>query len=327
MASKSQEIKLKIENQLIDMMEADNTLIWQCPWAFAARDRAYQGHNYNGVNCVVMALSRLHYGFNSHIWLTKTKIDNLNGRIWDEKTNKMKKVKWTDKFYKIRTGSKPTPVVFWSWKEVKENGEAVIDEDGNPKMYPLLRYFYAYNASQIEGLEEAIDKMEPCAKVLDESDIMSAEELEKDLLSHYESAPEVVHNADKACYAPSLDKVFIPAVSSFESKQKYISTLAHELAHSTGSESRLDRHSLKKSEVSVDIRAKEELVAEFTAAFISAHYGLEGKTAENSAAYLKSWFSVLRNNPGMLFDAIGLAEKAYERIIGEKEEDKEKIAI
>ena len=320
------DIKMKVENQILDMMKEKNVLIWQCPWAFAARDMAYKGRKYRGVNSVILAMSRIYHGYNSHVWFTMSKINELNGMVWDEESKKMKRDKWVKKFYNVRINTKATPVVFWSWKEAKENGEVVRDKNGNPKVYPLLRYYCVYNASQIVGLEDAIDSMEPCAKVLDKEEALSAEDLEKELLSHYKDAPEIVHNADKASYIPDFDKVYIPAISSFGTKAEYISTLAHELGHSTGHKSRLNRLVLDKMldpKKELKERAKEELVAEFTAAFITAHYGLEGKPTDNSAAYIQHWFKTLEENPGLLYEAIGQAEKAFEKIMGEEDEQSE----
>ena len=93
---------------------------------------------------------------------------------------------------------------------------------------------------------------------------------------------------------------------------EYYSTAFHELTHSTGHRSRLDRLSRKAEEYS-----REELVAEIGAAALLNHCGIEtAGSFKNSTAYIQSWLRALRNDKKMIVSASGAAAKAFEFITG-----------
>lgn len=318
-------VKLFIENKILDMIADDDVRIWRKPWLFKGVDRAYKGDSYHGVNAVVTALARLYYGLESHVWLTNTKIEALNGRVWDEKKKRMVKVANSETFYHAKKGAKGVPICYWGQQELKDqNGEVITDENGEIKTHPFLMYYTVFNASSIAGLENAVDKMEDIKVRLNEDEKLSALDFEKKILSAFKDAPEVVHNGDKACYVRNFDKVYMPPVSTFESRNAYIATLVHELGHATGIKKRLNRayYRIDRDEVEEIDTAKEELVAEFTAAFVLAHYGID-ETVDNSAAYIKDWNTVLKEHPGMLFDAISAADKATAMILGTNKDSAE----
>ena len=58
--------------------------------------------------------------------------------------------------------------------------------------------------------------------------------------------PGITHDVgNRAFYQPSTDIIHMPAVDAFEGAEEYHSTLFHELSHSTGHESRLNRETLE----------------------------------------------------------------------------------
>ena len=65
--------------------------------------------------------------------------------------------------------------------------------------------------------------------------------------------------------------------------------------------------------------SKEELVAEMGAAFLRAKSGIEQKTIENSAAYIKSWMKALKDDKKMLVMAAAQGQKAADYILNRKE--------
>ena len=87
-------------------------------------------------------------------------------------------------------------------------------------------------------------------------------------------------------------------------------------AGSTGHHSRTDRHE-KLSDHRFGSRdySQEELVAELGAAFMCGMAGIENKTIENSAAYIQSWIKAFKNDPAMLINAAGQAQKACDYIL------------
>lgn len=323
--TKKKNVKAIIEDRILEMMMESNVPVWKQPWLFHGYDKAFNGSGYKGVNTFVTAAARLAYGFESHVWLTETKINDLNGRVWDDKTRKFKKTKHSDKFYYKKAGytKRAVPVAFYTQLEEKDpvTKLPVIDENGNVKTFPFLRYFFVYNASDIAGLEDSLCDLEPATRVLSVDESKSALELENELLALYPNPPKVVHNADKASYCPENDTIYMPPVSTFESKEEYFCSFAHELAHSTGHKDRLNRIACSEKDLDEFDRAKEELLAEIFATLACATFGIEHIVINNAVAYCKEWYNIIKAHTGMLFDAIASADKAYDLIFKDKLEE------
>ena len=101
----------------------------------------------------------------------------------------------------------------------------------------------------------------------------------------------------------------------WSNRGEYYSTAFHELAHSTGHQRRLNRLRAT-AHFGNESYSKEELVAEIAAAALMNHTGLEtGSTFRNSAAYIQSWLSALRNDKRLIVTASGAASKAFDYII------------
>ena len=132
-------------------------------------------------------------------------------------------------------------------------------------------------------------------------------------------SPEVIHQGGRACYSPGLDRVTMPKPELFDKPELYYSTLFHELAHSTGHRSRLDRNTIGRlAAFGSHNYSKEELVAEMGAAFLAGHCGISPATIDNSAAYLDGWLHVLKQpkNRKLLVHAAAAAQKAADYILG-----------
>jgi antirestriction protein ArdC len=109
----------------------------------------------------------------------------------------------------------------------------------------------------------------------------------------------------------------MPERDRFSSAEEYYCTLFHELTHSTGHPSRLNRSSLTDFERFGDQNySREELVAEMGAAFLSGYCGIENRTISNSAAYLANWLDALKNDSRMVLVAASQAQKAADLILG-----------
>ena len=133
-----------------------------------------------------------------------------------------------------------------------------------------------------------------------------------------ESPAKVTHHRKlEAYYVPKTDKIYLPVSDTYKNIESYYKTALHEMGHSTGHESRLDRNINNK--FGTKEYAKEELVAEFTSLFTSQSTflkaDLEESHIENTAVYLKSWASLLREEPEALFVAIKEAQKAEDVIL------------
>ena len=135
------------------------------------------------------------------------------------------------------------------------------------------------------------------------------------------NVPEITHQSQPACYSPLLDVVNMPRPESFDTPENYYSTLFHELTHSTGHESRLNRKGITDPvRFGSHSYSKEELIAEMGSAFLSGHCGIEDRILDNSAAYINGWLGRLRNDPKLVVMAAAKAQKSSDYIQGVKYE-------
>lgn len=105
---------------------------------------------------------------------------------------------------------------------------------------------------------------------------------------------------------------------TFEPCTAYHSTLFHELAHSTGHSTRLNRASVSDACPFGDTNySKEELLAEMAAAFLCAHARIENTTIDSSASYIANWYDRLSKDRRLLIQAAAAAQKAADWILGE----------
>lgn len=73
----------------------------------------------------------------------------------------------------------------------------------------------------------------------------------------------------------------------YKDGEEYYSSLIHEMAHSTGHENRLNRLN-PDGKFGGSEYAKEELVAELTAAMVGSALGFDSRIRDNNTAYIKS---------------------------------------
>jgi antirestriction protein ArdC len=165
---------------------------------------------------------------------------------------------------------------------------------------PLLRYYHVFNVAQCDGLNEVPTEIAP--------DVKPAAEI----VANYPSpAPEIRHGMARAFYSPVNDSIGIPNMERFDQPADYFMTLFHELIHSTGAKSRLNRPAFQDpTRFGSEPYSKEELVAEMGAAFLSAHAGIEARTLDNTAAYIESWLKALSDDKRLIVLAAAQAEKA-----------------
>lgn len=210
---------------------------------------------------------------------------------------------------KIRKGEHPEQVVFWKMIPVDDG----VDEDGNPKkkLIPFLKPHSVFHISQVEGVEP--EKRE----VIDHKPIEEAEAVIENYKAHNTIKIEDVLG-NEAYYAPKRDYICVPLKEQFDDINEYYSTKFHEMIHSTGHHSRLNRfpeNSVIAAFGSEDY-SKEELVAEIGAAFLMGETGIEtNDTFRNSAAYVQSWLKALKNDKKLIVGAASKAEKAVEYIL------------
>ena len=217
---------------------------------------------------------------------------------------------WQDLGGHVRKGEKSEIVVFWKIyekEEINDNGEKEI------KKIPLLRYYNVFHISQVEGVE-------PLPKEKLNNDIEPIEAADKIIIDYVtrEHIDFQEMKSNKAFYSPASDKVVVPLKEQYQNINEYYSTTFHELTHSTGHKTRLDR--LENGVVAAfgsETYSKEELVAEMGSANILNILGIETQqTFKNSAAYIQNWLQVLKNDNKFIVSAASEAEKAVNFILG-----------
>ncbi len=208
----------------------------------------------------------------------------------------------------VKKGEKASMVVFWKWIEQED------EETGEVKEIPFLRYYNVFHIDQCEGLTARYTKPLPTI-LADHSDTRAAEEVIYEYLGR-EGVHMVHEQGDRAYYRPATDTVMLPIRKQFMSTAEYFSTAFHELVHSTGHKSRLDRLDRVAAFGSEDY-SKEELIAEIGAVALVNHTGLETPDSfRNNAAYIQNWLQVLKDDTRFIVSAAGKAEKAVNMILG-----------
>ena len=209
---------------------------------------------------------------------------------------------------KVKKGEKASMVVFWKWIEQED------EETHEKKEVPCLRYYNVFHIDQCEGISPRHTEtlhMPDGAEAIEE-----AQEIIYDYLGR--EGVKLLHTeGDRAFYKPSTDEVVLPIRKQFMSTAEYYSTVFHELTHSTGHASRLNRLT-SPAFFGSEAYSKEELVAEIGAAALVSHVGLETASSfRNSAAYIQNWLGVLKGDKRFIVSAAGRAEKAVNLILNQ----------
>ena len=206
---------------------------------------------------------------------------------------------------KVKKGAKSQMVVFWKFVEQED------EETHEKKQIPFLRYYNVFHIDQCEGLE-------PKHMAADAGTAEPDEKADAIIAAYVQrSGVRLIHEeGQRAFYQPSCDSVTLPLLSQFAETAEYYSTAFHELTHSTGHASRLNRLH-QTAYFGSEAYSKEELVAEIGAAALVNHAGLEtANSFRNSAAYVQNWLKVLRDDKRFIVSAAGKAEKAVNMILG-----------
>lgn len=271
-----------VTNRIIELLEA-GTIPWQKPWAEAGIPmNLISKRPYKGIN--VWLLTSLDYVQN--LFLTFDQLKSIGGSV--------------------KKDEKGQVVVFW--KSIKKQPEE-LDEQGNPKMIPMLRYYKVFNIAQcrdipanllLEKVERDIDPIAECEAIV----------------SGTPECPAIRHKEQKAYYDVEQDYINMPKKKSFKSSEGYYQTLFHELIHSTGHQKRLNRKSITEmAEFTDDLYSLEELVAELGACYLASFSGILKEEISNSAAYIKGWLKKLRDDKKMIVHAASFAQKGVDFIL------------
>ena len=217
---------------------------------------------------------------------------------------------WSELGGHIRKGEKSEIVVFWKlqpYEDENADGEKII------KQIPLLRYYNVFHVSQVDGVEAKeldLNEFEP----IEEAERIKTEYMTREHLKILEKL------TDKAFYSPEFDYIQVPCKEQYRNVEEFYSTLFHEMVHSTGYKTRLDREDVKDCMYfGSENYSKEELTAELGSAFLVNLLGIETKNSfRNSSAYIQGWLGRLRGDKKFIVSASSKAEKAVKYIMNEQ---------
>lgn len=266
--------------RLIEKIEQCGTK-WITPFNSSFPQNYKTNTSYNGLNILNLWMEAEDRGYTTNYWLTFNQVKELKGQV--------------------KKGERSTPIFFFKpIKKLVENEETGEREE---KTIPILKMYYVFNIEQTTLEVPAVETQE-------KADIEA-------FIANY--GIQIKKSNRGAFYMPAGDYIGMPAQSDFLSPELYYATFFHELAHSTGHTSRLNRDlsgNPRGGEKALKSYAKEELIAETTRAFLQVHFGLNTTDMEEqNAAYLKGWLKPLKEDPKMLWKIFSDASKAFNFLI------------
>ena len=250
----------------------------------------------------------------------------------------------------IGKGEKAMPVIYWNITHRDEHGQKVSDEaydamtkaeQEKVKTVPVLMGYYVWNLQQTDFPEV---KPEKFAKLQEQ---FKAPEM-KDTVGMYESK-EFDAMIDKqawvckintvegagAFYSQSKDEITVPMKAQFnihntpeetyKDGMEYYSSIAHEMAHSTGVEKRLGRD--MEGHFGDKKYAKEELVAELTAAMVGNTMGFDKRILDNNAKYVDGWMDTLKKEPRFILSVMADVNKASKMILDHVDAQRKELGL
>lgn len=297
---------------------------WKKPWFLpgaAIPPQNLSGRRYNGGNALMLMFQAEKMGYDIPVWGTFDRITNLNlikdkhGNVFYERDeNGFKKPQVT-----VNKGEKSFPVFLTTFTVVNPETKEKIpyddyrdlskEEQAKYKVYPKLQVFNVFNVAAQTNIEETRPELYEKLKALaagksqQQGDLKSDPAIDKMIDDNLFFCPIKQVRGDSAYYSPSRDEIVVPTREQFVDGEAFATNTLHECAHATGAESRLNRtmgHAFGSEEY-----AKEELIAELSAALVASQHGLLKHVKSDSAAYLKSWLGSLKQGPEFLKTVLG----------------------
>jgi len=296
------DVRQEVTDRIITAVE-ENTAPWQQPYDGGPRSgpiNAVTGKEYNGGNRMLLATVA---PTGDPRWVTYKQA--------------------AEQGWQVKKGEHGIPIEVW------KSYEKGIERPGgeNPKfegkeiavsgkeVRRFAKYYTVFHASQIDGIPPY--EMDP-SKTHDFDMHAVGEKL---FDQNERSAPVLFDSPGQAFYSPKNDDIHLPPRESFLDAGHLYATAAHEIAHSTMAEHRLNRSRLQQFQNGTasdhTLRAKEELRAEMASYIISEKTGIPHHP-ENHESYVKGWVSVLKNDKNEIYHAARDAEKMADYVIAQQ---------
>lgn len=290
-------IHKQITDRILAMIDAGE-IPWNSAFLSAAHTSIATRRPYRGINTLLLSMDANDRGYTSPWWCTLPQGNKLGGKLRPGSlASTVLHYHRVTKSSAASNSTEPEP-------DSAEDSEGVADL--LTRSWLSVKGYRVFNASCFIGLPE---KYTP---PIDAPLPMLACANAQRIVDEMPQRPDIKHNFGTPCYSPSSDTVTIPTIQFATSPERYYKTLFHELAHSTGHPSRLKRDLTGR--FGDPSYAREELIAEITAAFLCGTAGIVDDTIENTVAYLQSWRKVLNNDPKLIVHAANAAQKAADFI-------------
>ncbi len=273
-----------ITDRILKQLDA-GVIPWRKTWATGLPKSLTTGHEYRGVNLLVLGDT----DYTSRYWVTFRQTMCLGGHV--------------------RKGARATPVIYWKWRTPEELARR-REQSGTENPAPCVPFTSAvFNLDQIEGVARPEDDV----PVSGNQRLTLADQL----VEIMPDKPEILHAVTRdPSYHRGGDRVTLPHLSQFESADEYYGTLFHELVHATGHPKRLNRFAEAEGD-KTERYSFEELVAEFGAAFLCGFAGIVNPVSEAlQASYIAGWSKVLRQDSRLIVHAASAAQRAADYIRG-----------
>lgn len=319
---------------------------------------ALTGRQYNGINPFMLMYDTIKHEYTTSMYLTARQLFSMNDSLKDPSTGKIA-LENLDKVMKINKGEKAFPVYYMIHKYKDMQGKEYSDQEYNDLseeqrkdvkayFYPKVHHLFNIDQTNMKEVNPSlynsfVDKYTKRPSLPDSEGMYINEEIdsllahskpsvwksEKDNLSWY-CPIEQTDNISSPHYNLSKDFIKVPLKNQYKTSdskegifadgQAFYATLLHEMAHSTGPKGRLNRD--LNGSFGDKKYAKEELVAELSAALISSTMGFDKRINDNNAKYVSSWLKVLKEEPSFIKTVLSDVGKASDMIIEKIDEQR-----
>lgn len=328
---KPEEIYQSITETILDVITKSGELPWRKGWdslgkyGFTATNFESK-KPYRGINSIMLNLVYpivRNESWNIPYFLTFKQIEKNKGKL--KKGSTAYRVFYYNYVYVYE--NKEEKLKFRTTKEedfkawVEKNKSKIKALSGERSMsvnafvwncgIPILKYYNVFNADDIEGIDWKLPKPKENARPFD------AIETAERVLDAWDTKPPIVEKGNDAYYTSHFDKITMPPRKQFKTEPEFYGTLFHEMVHSTGHASRLNRDLTGR--FGTPKYAFEELIAELGASFLNGETGILFHTFNNSVAYLKGWKERLsdsmKKDNKFFFRASSKAQAAVDHIL------------
>lgn len=252
----------------------------------------------------------------------------------------------------IKKGEHSIPIFKWDLRIKDKDGKKLSESDyrnmtkeeqAECTVRPYLKVYNEWNIDQTNLEEVNKEKYNTILKRFESEPIkdevgMYKNEAFDNLLKEQSWVCPIEYEKfnESAFYSPKRDQIVVPSKKQFnisntpedvfKDGMEFYGTTIHEMAHSTGHESRLGRDGIVKiDQFGSDQYAKEELVAELTSALIGNAMGFDSRIRENNIAYLQNWIGSLKKDPKFLKSVMSDVNKSSKMVLEHIDEQRRKL--